>query len=102
MCIRDRHAVTNLDFDVTENCNLGCLYCFKGEMYGKTMSLAMMKKTFEWLLDASQSFESVNCNFMGGEPTMRFKQIRVFVPWGRRRAHGRGKKVTFSMTTNLT
>lgn len=94
--------VTNLDFDVTENCNLGCQYCFKGEMYPKNMTLETMKSAFEWLLAASMAESSVNCNFMGGEPTMRFKQIRQFVPWAHRRARSVGKKATFSMTTNLT
>ncbi len=96
------HSVTNLDFDVTENCNLGCTYCFKGEMYTENMSLETMKKALEWLLDAAGSAPSVNCNFMGGEPTMRWKQIRDFAPWARRRARARGKQVTFSMTSNLT
>lgn len=96
------YTVTNLDFDVTENCNLGCVYCFKGEMYTKNMSLETMKKTLEWLLEASGTETTVNCNFMGGEPTMRWKQIHEFVPWARRRGAARGKLVTFSMTTNLT
>jgi uncharacterized protein len=96
------YPVTNLDFDVTENCNLGCLYCFKGEMYSQSMSLDVMKRTFEWLLIASRGASNVNCNFMGGEPTMRFRQIREFVPWARRRARAMGKHATFSMTTNLT
>jgi uncharacterized protein len=96
------HAVTNLDFDVTENCNLGCLYCFKGEMYTENMSLETMKKALEWLLEASGQANSVNCNFMGGEPTMRWKEISQFVPWARRRGRARGKEVTFSMTSNLT
>ena len=95
-------VVTNLDFDVTENCNLGCLYCFKGEMYAKHMPLETMQRAFDWLLAASGGAPEVNCNFMGGEPTMRFKQIKAFVPWAIRRARGRGKRVTFSMTTNLT
>lgn len=95
-------AVTNLDFDVTENCNLGCLYCFKGEMYTQNMTLQTMHRAFEWLLEASGTALSINCNFMGGEPTMRFKQIKRFVPWAVRRARTRGKRATFSMTTNLT
>jgi uncharacterized protein len=95
-------AVTNLDFDVTENCNLGCLYCFKGEMYTQTMSIETMKRALDWLLTASGSAKTVNCNFMGGEPTMRFKQIKEFVPWARQRGARFGKFVTFSMTTNLT
>lgn len=97
-----RFAVTALDFDVTENCNLGCLYCFKGEMYTQNMSIDTMKRALDWLLLASGSAKEVNCNFMGGEPTMRFKQIKEFVPWARRRGKANGKHVTFSMTTNLT
>ncbi|MCP3914598.1 MAG: SPASM domain-containing protein [bacterium] len=97
-----RFAVTNLDFDVTENCNLGCLYCFKGEMYTQNMSIETMKRALDWLLLTSGDAKTVNCNFMGGEPTMRFKQIREFVPWARRRGKAMGKLVTFSMTTNLT
>ncbi|MBI1381217.1 MAG: SPASM domain-containing protein [Planctomycetaceae bacterium] len=95
-------AVTNLDFDVTENCNLGCLYCFKGDMYARHMSITTMKRTLDWLLEASSAADTVNCNFMGGEPTMRWKQIQEFVPWARRRGRSFGKNVTFSMTTNLT
>lgn len=95
-------SVTNLDFDVTEDCNLGCLYCFKGEMYSRHMSLSTMQRALDWLLAASGASKTVNCNFMGGEPTMRFPAIREFVPWARRRGAQCGKTVTFSMTTNLT
>ncbi len=100
--IPSRTLVTNLDFDVTEDCNLGCLYCFKGEMYSRHMSLDAMKRALDWLLAASGSVDKVNCNFMGGEPTMRFKVIKEFVPWARRRGSSKGKLVSFSMTTNLT
>jgi len=94
--------VTNLDFDVTENCNLGCLYCFKGEKFSENMPLGVMKRTFDWLCMASGTAKSINCNFMGGEPTMRWKQIREFAIWARRRGKSVGKQVRFSMTTNLT
>ena len=95
-------AVTCIDLDVTEDCNLGCLYCFKGEMFARHMSLATMKRSLEWLLMASGDAERVNVNFMGGEPTMRWRQIRQFLPWARRRGRSVGKHVTFSMTSNLT
>lgn len=100
--IPHRHPVTVLDFDVTENCNLGCTYCFKGEMYPRHMSLEMMKRAFEWLIEAAGNARVIGANFMGGEPTMRWKQIEAFVPWAKRRARVRGKRAHFSMTTNLT
>ena len=97
-----RSSVTNLDLDVTENCNLNCVYCFKGESYARNMSLHTMKRALEWLLLASGGSKKLNCNFMGGEPTMRFRQIKEFVPWARRRSQAMGKELSFSMTTNLT
>lgn len=95
-------AVTNLDIDVTEACNLGCLYCFKSEKYASHMTLRTMKRAFEWLTMASGTADRINCNFMGGEPTMRWKEIRQFAVWARRRGRALGKIVTFSMTSNMT
>lgn len=95
-------STTNLDIDVTEGCNLGCIYCFKSELYAKHMSLLTMKRAFDWLVEASGVASSVNCNFMGGEPTLRWKEIKQFCIWARRKGASLGKKVTFSMTSNLT
>jgi uncharacterized protein len=95
-------ATTNLDLDVTDSCNLGCLYCFKNELKGPTMKLETAKKSVEWLLEASGSAVSVNVNFMGGEPTLAWNLISTLVPWARRRGRACGKLVTFSMTSNLT
>jgi len=94
--------VTNLDIDVTEACNLGCVYCFKSELYARHMTLATMKRALEWLLTAAKTASTVNCNFMGGEPTLRWKEISAFVPWARRVGSLAGKQVTFSMTSNMT
>lgn len=95
-------SVTNMDMDLTENCNLGCTYCFKGDKTTQNMSLDTAKKSVEWLLAASGAADSVNVNFMGGEPTMAWKIIKELVPWARRRGRSMGKMVTFSMTSNLT
>jgi len=96
------HAVTVLDIDITEACNLGCVYCFKNELYGKYMSWSTLTRTFDWLIAASREHSQIHCNFMGGEPTLRWKDIERFVPWARRRAALRKKTVTFSMTSNMT
>lgn len=97
-----RFFATNLDIDVTEACNLACVYCFKSELYGQYMTLNTMKRTLDWLVAASGDAESINCNFMGGEPTLRWEAIRQFVPWARMRGRAVGKRVTFSMTSNMT
>lgn len=95
-------SVTNVDIDITEACNLACTYCFKSELYGRHMNFQVLKRSFEWLLAASRGAPSVNVNFMGGEPTLRWKDIETFVPWARRRGRQAGTHVTFSMTSNLT
>ncbi len=66
------------------------------------MSLETLKQCYDWLSAASRGAEQINFNFMGGEPTMRWKEIRAFVPWARRRSLAEGKLATFSMTSNLT
>jgi uncharacterized protein len=93
---------TNLDLDVTEGCNLGCVYCFKNELKGPTMTLETAQRALEWLLEASGPQRSVNVNFMGGEPTLKWSLIRDFVIWARRRGASVAKDVSFSMTSNLT
>jgi uncharacterized protein len=97
-----RGPVTNLDIDVTEACNLACVYCFKSELYGQYMTQDVMRRAFEWLLAASGRAIDVNCNFMGGEPTLRWRDIQSFVIWARGRAAAIGKRATFSMTSNMT
>ena len=95
-------STTCLDLDVTDSCNLACVYCFKNELNGPGMQLETAKDAVTWLLRASGDAPSVNVNFMGGEPTLRWKLIKELVPWARRRGNAVGKTVTFSLTSNLT
>jgi len=55
-----------------------------------------------WLLYASGPFTDLRVNFMGGEPLIRFNQIKRIVPFGKRRAWQMGKRIHFGMTTNGT
>ena len=66
------------------------------------MTLSTMKRAFDWLVTASKEMKSINFNFMGGEPTMRWREIAQFCKWARAKGSAMGKDVTFSMTSNLT
>jgi uncharacterized protein len=95
-------AVTNLDLDLTDDCNMRCVYCFKGEKTPRRITMEIAQDVVLWLIKASRGFSNINLNFMGGEPLMEWDIVRELVPWARNRAKVHGKLLSFSMTTNLT
>ncbi len=96
-------SVHSLDLDVTEACNLACIYCFKWRKQPVHMDEATAKNAINWLLEASGGFTGeVKVNFMGGEPLLRFDLIKQIVPYGKMRARQRGQNLHFGCTTNCT
>ncbi len=95
--------VHSLDLDVTEACNLACIYCFKWQKKPVHIDEARAKNALDWLLEASGDFTGeLKVNFMGGEPLLRFDLIRKIVPYGKCRARQLGKRLHFGCTTNCT
>ncbi len=96
-------TVHNIDLDVTEACNLACIYCFKWQKKPVHMDEATAKNAIDWLLEAGGAFRGeLKVNFMGGEPLLRFDLIRKIVPYGKCRARQLGKSLHFGCTTNCT
>ncbi len=93
--------VSGLDLDLTVECNLRCVYCFK-EKWNEHMEDQVAFDAILWLLYASGPKKDVHVNFMGGEPLLRFRLIQRIVPFGKRRAWQMGKSIHFGMTTNGT
>ncbi len=93
--------VSNLDLDLTVDCNLDCDYCFK-EKYKKNMPLETARQAVIWLIMASGNAKKLTVALIGGEPMLRFKVIKELVPFSKRRARQHGKKIHFTMTTNGT
>lgn len=93
---------TVIDLDITDGCNLACSYCFKNLDHPNNMSLETAKAGVEWLLLASGNVSEIGVNFMGGEPSLRFSMIKELVPWARRRARSKGKRIGWSFTSNMT
>ncbi|MBN1903309.1 SPASM domain-containing protein [Candidatus Sumerlaeota bacterium] len=93
---------TSIDIDVTDDCNLRCVYCFKGPKTPRYIEMNTARAAVDWVIRASRSNNEISINFMGGEPLLSWPLIRDLVPWARRRAHSFGKRVGFSMTVNLT
>jgi len=98
--VRNVHSV---DLDVTEACNLACIYCFKWQKKPVHMDEATARNAIDWLLEASGDFSGeLKINFMGGEPLLRFDLIQKIVPYGKCRARQLGKNLHFGCTTNCT
>jgi len=98
-------AITSLDLDTTKNCNLRCVYCFKGETVrpgAKRMSLEVAMAAIDWLVEACGDATQLWVNLMGGEPLLAWPTVRLVVPYAKIRAGRRGKAVPFGTTTNLT
>jgi uncharacterized protein len=94
-------TITNLDMDLTVECNLRCTYCFK-EKWTEHMEEQVAFDTMVWFIHASGAEKELNVSFMGGEPLLRFKLIKKLVPFAKRRADQHGKTIHFGMTTNGT
>jgi uncharacterized protein len=96
-------TVHSIDLDVTESCNLACVYCFKWQKKPVHMDEATAKHAIDWLLEASGDFRGeLKVNLMGGEPLLRFDLIRKIVPYGKCRARQQRKSLHFGCTTNCT
>ena len=94
--------ISSIDLDITTACNLSCSYCFKSLGEPHHMSVDTAKTAIEWLIRASKNVPEISVNFMGGEPILRFEDLKEIVAWGRRRARAAGKRASFSLTSNMT
>jgi len=105
--------VRTLVLMLTYSCNLSCRYCYEAREEGcvppvetggtrPEMSVETLRKSIAFLLDNSGENRKVSVIFFGGEPLLRFPLLRAAVPMARAMAEGRGKEVSFSLTTNGT
>jgi len=98
----ERMAVRNLELDVTCDCNLCCVYCYKRNHFRESMSKRTAFDAIVWLIHASGSEKNIGVFCMGGEPLLQFGLFKTLIPFAIRRAKEHGKKLSFSVTTNCT
>ena len=90
--VRNFANCTQLTFEVTDICNLKCVYCAYGDLYNnfdygknKMMDFKMAKSIIDYLLPLWNSPQNVSHNvpisisFYGGEPLINFELIRQVV-----------------------
>lgn len=95
-------AITAIDMDPTERCNLRCSYCFKGKLPGRQMSLETAKQAVRFLVRSSGGATDLHISLMGGEPMLAFDLLKQWVPWAFNYCEQRDKKLRIGATTNGT
>ena len=87
----------SLTLHLTEECNLGCRYCFQ-KRRSRSLGFSSVTKALEFFKDAFDP-QSFIC-FYGGEPLLEFNTIRRTVAYIQNHPALRRKKLRYSISTN--
>ena len=100
-------------FQVTEDCNLACKYCYQGHKTKKVMSWDTAKKAIDMLLSSTpennpyinyENSPSIIIEFIGGEPFLQIDLImdicNYFLSEARRLGHPWAERYCFSTCSN--
>lgn len=66
---------------VTESCNLNCVYCYEKSKTKREMSIEKAKEIISYEFENSPTFDEIEIDLFGGEPTLRKKFIKEIVEW---------------------
>lgn len=99
-------SLTQLLFNVTEDCNLRCKYCVYGGNHSirrehnikNDLKWNVAKQAVDFFLKNSQDSEAKFITFYGGEPLLKFSLIKNIIVY----ASKIDPKVRFALTTNGT
>lgn len=95
-----------LSLAIAQKCNMGCTYCYaaQGEFGSapKNMPLETALKSIDLLLKDKQTADKVQLTFLGGEPLMNRKDIRLATAYAANEAAKKKVNIGFSITSNGT
>ena len=104
--------LTTLVVNVTNQCNLGCSYCYeygedkivdtKDGRKSKFMSEETARESVDFLLRESGGNRIAHLTFFGGETLLNFPVLQKTIAYAKSRATEVGKQIDFSLTTNAT
>jgi sulfatase maturation enzyme AslB (radical SAM superfamily) len=94
--------ILNLQLIITEQCNLRCRYCFEINKGSRQMPLELAKEILKRELSREDSPDEYLIDLVGGEPLLRFVEIKELIEHCISNANAWPKKFHFSMCTNLT
>lgn len=103
----DRH-INQIILQITQNCNLRCRYCGYSNSDNTTqrnhslkhMDFETAKKSIDFFVKHSGDSDEVAIGLYGGEPLIEFELVKNIIEYSKQQF--KGKKTTFSITTNGT
>ncbi|MDR0854820.1 MAG: thioether cross-link-forming SCIFF peptide maturase [Christensenellaceae bacterium] len=98
-------ALKALCLHTCHDCNMSCDYCFASDgTYGsverEVMSVSVMKRSIDFLIENSKFIKNLEIDFFGGEPLLHLDNVKEAVAYARAREKETGKKFSFTLTTN--
>ncbi len=96
--------VTDVSFDMSGACNLGCVYCFEKDIQSRIgpMSEETAMAALDFAFRKAGASPGVVLHFGSGEPLLSFALLRKIVAEAERRAAAAGQTLSYELTTNAT
>lgn len=102
-----KDKLSNFIIELTQDCNLRCVYCIYSEVYLSSRNrtknkfdIKLLDKYISFIKQHSLKQNEITIGFYGGEPLLEFESLKQIVTTLRKElAH---KKINFSLTTNAT
>ncbi|MBN1491755.1 MAG: 4Fe-4S cluster-binding domain-containing protein, partial [Phycisphaerae bacterium] len=87
---------------ITQNCNMGCTYCYAGRKTNQTMPDTVARKAIDRAIASVDQGGTLDLGFFGGEPLLEASRIKSLIAYARSRTEAAGIHLALTMTTNGT
>ncbi|MFA5396995.1 MAG: LAGLIDADG family homing endonuclease [Methanogenium sp.] len=108
MIRQKNYALTSASFNLTQDCNLACEYCFAGKKTKNKMTFETAKKCVNFIIDQCQNAKkeelnggrkNISISFWGGEPLLEWELLKKIVLYTKS-VVPKGIHINFGGTTN--
>ena len=96
--------VSDVSFDMSGACNMGCVYCFEDAIKSRIgpMSEETAAATLDFVFAKTAEAPHISLHFGSGEPLIRFDLLKKIVTEANARAAALKKTIGYDLTTNAT
>jgi uncharacterized protein len=98
-------STNRIELYLAEACNLRCRYCYvdgNAALNNGLMPWEIARQAIELVFGRAGDAEEVYITFFGGEPLLNKPVLRRAIEYSQKLGVERGKRVSYSMTTNAT